>query len=242
MERLDKLIADRACVSRRDAKALIRKGVVTVNGKAASPEQKCGEKDVVLLEGKQLCLTPLVYLMLNKPAGVVCATRDPACETVLDLLPKPLRRKGLFPAGRLDKDTEGFVLITNDGAFAHRILSPKNHIPKTYLAVLDAPADVEKLSKHFARGMDLGGGDFVSPAQLRLVEGGPNPVVEVVIHEGVYHQVKRMFGKYSLNVRYLKRVKIGWLPLDPALGPGESRELSAEEKEAISAKSGSITV
>ena len=233
MERLDKLVADRACVSRRDAKALIRKGVVTVNGRAASPEQKCGEKDVVLLEGKQLCLTPLVYLMLNKPAGVVCATRDSACETVLDLLPKPLRRKGLFPAGRLDKDTEGFVLITGDGVFAHRILSPKNHVPKTYLARLDAPVDVPLLTRSFAEGVALGE-DRAGPAQLRLVEDSAQPLLELVIYEGIFHQVKRMFALFSREVIYLRRIRIGGLALDPALPPGGCRALSPQELALLS--------
>lgn len=233
MERLDKLLADRACISRKDAKALIRRGAVLVNDVIPkSMDQKCAETDEIILEGRRLNLSPFIYIMLNKPQGVVCATRDNGCDTVLDLLPPELLRKGLFPAGRLDKDTEGFVLITDDGMLAHKMLAPKSHVPKTYEVRLDAPADAVTLAGIFAHGMDLGDGDMTSPAELRQT-GGDGMCFELVIYEGVYHQVKRMFARCGGNVATLRRSKIGGLALDGSLASGEARLLSAAELACI---------
>jgi 16S rRNA pseudouridine516 synthase len=163
--------------------------------------------------------------MMNKPAGVLSATRDPNFRTVLDSLPESLRRKGLFPAGRLDKDTEGFVLLTNDGALAHRILSPKNHVPKTYFARVEGQIPPE-LPQEFASGVTLGNGDACKPAALEIL--GENEA-RVIITEGMYHQIKRMFHRYGLSVAYLKREKIGGLALDSELPLGEVREITREE-------------
>ena len=236
MERLDKLIASRLCISRKEVKALLRRGAVTLNGAVArSAEQKCAEGDELLVEGRRLELSRHCYLMLNKPAGVVCATRDKQCGTVLDLVPAELRRSGLFPAGRLDKDTEGFVLLTDDGAFAHRILAPRQHVPKTYLARLNAPIDLEQLARAFGEGVELDG-ERLRPARLRGIEEGAQPLVELTICEGKFHQVKRMFALYSREVLHLRRIRIGALALDPALPPGGCRALTAGELEQLSSK------
>lgn len=227
MERLDKLLAARTGMSRKEAKALIKAGGVLVDGKPAiSCEQKTGENHTVIVNGKALDCEKHVYYMMNKPAGILSATTDSACETVLDLLPPELRRKGLFPAGRLDKDTEGFVLITDDGDFAHKILSPKNHVPKTYFVRLNEKIP-ESLIEAFASGLELGGGDVCSPAKLNILESGDE--AELVIFEGMYHQVKRMFAKFSLEVVYLKRLGIGGLPLDENLGSGSVRKILHKE-------------
>lgn len=229
MERLDKLIAGQGTLSRREARELVRSGQVRVGGATVfSPERKVGEGEEIIVAGKPLQVKRHLYLMLNKPAEVLCATRDRDARTVLDLVPLPLRRKGLFPAGRLDKDAEGLVLLTDDGALAHRILAPKSHIPKTYFVRLDRPVqDGALLAAEFARGVGLGDGARTSPAELRLSEDGRE--AELVIFEGMYHQVKRMFAHYRYSVEYLKRIKIGGLCLDPSLAPGQCRELTAEE-------------
>ncbi len=229
-QRLDKLVADRTGVSRKDAKGLIKKGLVQINGALSTDsDYKVGVGDTVVVAGRTLAPLGPVYIMLNKPAGVLCATRDNHTRTVLDLLPEDLKQKGLFPAGRLDKDTEGFVLITDDGDLAHRILSPKNHLPKTYHAVLDRPVDEALLQSAFAQQLVLDGGDVTSPAKFRVLQDGENPCTELVIYEGMFHQVKRMFACFSIKVLYLRREAIGSLHLDKALEPGEARRLSPEE-------------
>lgn len=229
MQRLDKILSAYGGRSRAEAKALIKSGVVRINGASAkSPDQKIGETDIVTVHGIPVSAEPFVYYMMNKPADVLSATSDPECRTVLDLLPPDMRRKGLFPAGRLDKDTEGFVLITDDGGFAHKILSPKNHVPKTYFARLDGPVP-ENLPPAFEAGLDLGGGDVCSSAEIKIIKNGAAPETEIVIYEGMYHQVKRMFQKFSLEVVYLKRIKIGNLSLDENLPPGGVRKMLYKE-------------
>lgn len=229
-QRLDKLIADSGHWSRKEAKELIRRGRVMVDGvRAKSGDEKIPFGHEVTVDGAPLRNQKHLYIMLHKPAGVLCATRDRDCPTVLDLLPLELQRRGLFPAGRLDKDTEGFVLITDDGEFAHRILSPAHHVPKTYFARLSAPIDGAAVTQAFAAGLPLGGGDRCSPAQLQILENGPAPCVELVIYEGMFHQVKRMFAQFSVEVTYLKRLQIGGLSLDETLAPGESREILHKE-------------
>lgn len=230
LERLDKLLAAQGMESRREVKEKIRRGLVLVNGAAArSPDLKIDpDRDQVTVEGVPILLKKNLYLMLNKPQGVVSATEDPRQPTVVDLVPQGLRRKGLFPAGRLDKDTEGFVLITDDGAFAHRILAPKNHVPKTYLARLDRAID-PSVAVEFQKGVRLTGEDQCSPAQLTILEPGDNPLVEVVIHEGMYHQIKRMFQQFGYQVVALKRIRMGGLFLDESLPLGACRELTPAE-------------
>ena len=163
---------------------------------------------------------------------------EPLTDVIeVDLVPPELRRKNLFPAGRLDKDTEGFVLITDDGAFAHRILAPKNKLPKRYTAVLDHRLDPAVIGE-FEKGVDIGGGDHTLPAELTILENGENPRVSVIICEGMYHQIKRMFERFGYQVIYLKREQIGGLPLDPALPKGACRELTDEELRRLEGKEG----
>lgn len=233
--RLDKAISVLGEHSRRDVKKLVSQGQITVNGRAArGAEEKIDpERDEVRICGRKVSLTPHVYLMLNKPQGVVSATRDPSEKTVVDLVPRELYRRDIFPAGRLDKDTTGFVLLTNDGALAHRILSPKNHIPKTYIAVLDRPVD-QKAVELFAAGMDLGDGEICRPALLAEEPSWEvQPAARIVLREGLYHQIKRMFAKTDRKVLALRRIAMGGVALDPELAPGCCRELTAEEREML---------
>lgn len=234
-QRLDRTVAGQANLTRSEAKALIRRGAVQVNGKVVR-DGGCGvdwDRDTVEVEGTPLRLTQHLYLMLNKPKGVVSATQDQRFATVLDLVPQPLRRRGLFPAGRLDKDTTGFVLITDDGEFAHRILSPKRHVVKTYLAQVDGPIGPEVV-EGFARGVDIRGEYTTLPARLEVAQRLPGgDVGRVMICEGMYHQIKRMFQAFGLRVVELRRVKMGALELDPRLAEGECRELTPQELELV---------
>lgn len=235
LERLDKLIAGQGMLSRKDVHKIVAKGQVCLNGTIVrDPGVKVNlQQDTVTVSGKQLQLSEFVYIMLNKPRGVVCATRDGISQTVLELIPPALRRRGLFPAGRLDKDTEGFVLLTDDGALAHRMLSPKSHVPKTYIAYLDKPCDAQAV-KAFARGILLpperAGEGHVQclPAKLSI-ESADARIAHVVLCQGIYHQVKRMFAACGLTVESLRRVRIGALDLDAALALGQCRALDMYE-------------
>ncbi|MEZ3455554.1 MAG: 16S rRNA pseudouridine(516) synthase [Oscillospiraceae bacterium] len=226
--RLDKFLSGQLGISRAGAKELVKKRLVTVNGEAAKLyDMKIDPaEDAVCCEGNALTYREHIYIMLNKPAGVVCATRDRLSETVLELIPREIRWKNLFPAGRLDKDTEGFVLITDDGEFAHAILSPKRHVDKRYFAVLESPACEEDV-KLFASGMALNGGEKCLPAKLELTEK-PNEVF-ITLREGKYHQIKRMAEASGNRIVYLRRVSIGGLELDKSLKEGECREISPDE-------------
>lgn len=234
LERLDKMVAARTGCSRKDAKELIRRGKVSVNGLAVcSPEEKLDiEKDILTVDGRKILVKEHLYLMLNKPAGVLSAARDPRQPTVVDLVPAHFSRTGLFPAGRLDKDTEGFVLITDDGDFAHRILSPRKHVPKTYEARLDGAVTPEMLQA-FEAGVLLKDGTRCLPAGLRVLEEGGHPLAEVTVVQGMYHQVKRMFESFDRKVLHLKRTAIGGLKLDPQLASGEAREILDKELREI---------
>ena len=225
--RLDKLLADSGEYSRSEARALIRAGSVTVNGAAVrAPEEKFdGDSDAICVDGARICCAAKRYFMLHKPAGVLSATEDPRRQTVLDLLPEHLRRLGLFPVGRLDKDTTGLLLLTNDGDFAHRVISPKKHVPKVYDAVLDAPLGEADVAA-FAEGLTLADGTKCLPARLELPEPAHG---RVTVYEGKFHQVKRMFLARGATVLALHRDRIGALALDEALRPGAYRELLPEE-------------
>lgn len=230
-ERLDKILAGQsASMSRKDVKTLVRGGAVSVNGVVVkSADVKIDmERDEVAVYGARVALCAHSYLMMNKPAGVVSATRDGRERTVLDLVPPELMRAGLFPAGRLDKDTVGFVLLTDDGDFAHRILSPRNHVPKTYVAQLDLPVDDEIL-RRFEEGFALDLKTSCKPARLRILQEEPQILVEVILIEGMYHQVKRMFEHFGRKVVHLRRIRFGSLFLDEALAPGACRPLTGEE-------------
>lgn len=226
--RIDKFVSEQAGVSRSDAKTMIKKSQICVNGKAVrSADTKIDPvNDRVTVCGREIAYREFLYIMLNKPDGVVCATRDGLSSTVLELLPQEFRRKGLFPAGRLDKDTEGFVFITDDGALAHKMLSPKNHVEKEYVVTLERPAE-ERYIDIFASGMTIDGDEKCLPAGLTLTED-PH-VVRLVLHEGKYHQVKRMAEAVGNRVAHLKRVRMGGIELDPELDFGECREISPEE-------------
>lgn len=233
-ERIDKLIASQGALSRSDVRRLIKSGAVAVNG---IPVRDAGQKadpttDHITVSGQPFLISKHIYLMLDKPAGVVSASRDPKRETVVDLVPAEFRRAGLFPAGRLDQDTTGFVLITNDGNFAHRILSPKKHISKTYLARLARPVD-DRSIEAFRSGLVLADGTCCMEAGLQILEDDETPLAEVVLHEGRYHQIKRMFAALGNEVIALRRVKMGNLPLDETLGPGGCRKITAEELQKI---------
>ncbi len=230
MERLDKILASQGTLSRRDVKDLIKKGLVTVNGKVVKDSsQKIDENsDVVTVNGDEVVLKKHIYIMMNKPQGVISASDGKDEKTVVDLVPDALFRKGLFPAGRLDKDTTGFVLITDDGDFAHKILSPKNHIFKTYIAGLEhdlTDSDVKMLEN----GITLGDGTVLKEAKVEIMQTGDTPFVKIMICEGKYHQVKRMFAAAGNKVVSLHRSKMGNLELDSTLKPGECREITAEE-------------
>jgi len=234
MERLDKLLASTGRWSRREARRLIKEGRVLVDGRPAkSGEEKVDPAAALLVDGAALALRPYTYIMLHKPAGVLSATEDPRQRTVLDLLPPELRALGLFPVGRLDKDTEGLLLLTDDGELAHRLLSPKSHVDKVYRARLDRPLGPADQAA-FARGITLADGLRCMPADLELIGDGME--VLVTLHEGKFHQIKRMTASRGAAVCWLKRLSMGPLQLDPALGKGEYRLLTREEVIKIGGK------
>ena len=226
--RLDKYLAETAQCTRSEAKTLLQKGRVTVNGavcKKGDAQLKAG--DAVAVDGKTLQYQKFVYLMLNKPAGVVSASTDKRDTTVVDLVGGAYPRRELFPAGRLDKTSTGFVLLTDDGGFAHDILAPKRHVSKTYTVVIDTPLTAE-MQAGFAQGVTLADGTELSAAEVEALTAD-GLTVRVTLKQGVYHQIKRMFGVYGAGVNALHRDAIGGLALDKTLEPGQWRELSDEE-------------
>lgn len=232
-ERLDKFLASQNLGSRKDVARLVRSGAVTVNGVPArdSAQKVDPERDRVAVGGEEVAFSRFVYIMMNKPAGVLSATEDTRASTVLDLLPPELRRRGLFPAGRLDKDTTGLLLITDDGDFAHRMLAPKSHVYKLYQAETQFPVRPEDVEA-FRVGVAQGGRTF-APARLWTERRGDQEFAMVEIREGKFHQVKRMFQAVDNRVLSLKRLKIGGLWLDETLGEGEARLLTSAEKEQV---------
>ena len=231
MKRLDQFLASHGCGSRTEVKALVRRGLVRVNGETvkAADMHIDPERDTVFCGEKQIQNRPFVYLMLHKPKGVVSATEDRHDLTVLSLVPPEYAHYDLFPAGRLDKNTTGFVLLTNDGEFAHRILSPKHHVDKIYEASLSDPIPPDTVEK-FALGMELKDGTRTLPAKLHLVDDF-NAVI--TLREGKYHQIKRMFAACGTTVVDLHRKAIGGVLLDSALKEGECRPLTKEEEEIL---------
>lgn len=234
--RLDRALSENTAVSRSQLRQAIRSGGVTVNGDTVREEARRIDTacDRLTLYGEPVHCGPL-YLMLNKPAGYVSATRSPGERTVLELVPPALMRKNLFPAGRLDKDTVGFLLLTDDGAFAHAILAPRRHVPKTYF-VRAGGVPREGLESAFREGMLLADGERCLPAGFTLLRApGPEGPLEarVELHEGMYHQIKRMFAFYGAGVLELHRVSMGALALDRGLAPGECRELTPQEVELL---------
>lgn len=232
MERLDKLLAATGRWSRREAKTLVKEGRVLVDGiPALRAEDKVDpERSAVQVDGGDIGYVRHTYIMLHKPAGVLSATEDSRQETVLDLLPQELRRRGLFPVGRLDKDTEGLLLLTDDGDLAHRLLSPKKHVDKVYYARLDRPLG-EADRTAFAQGITLAEGYRCMPAELALLGNGTEALI--TLREGKFHQVKRMTAARGSQVLCLRRLRMGPLTLDEALAPGQWRSLTREEIEKI---------
>ena len=230
--RLDRCLASTGRWSRKEAKELLRQGRVSVNGQT---QRDGGVKvdpagDDIAVNGEKLTLTQYTYVMLHKPAGVLSATEDRSQRTVLDLLPQELRRRGLFPVGRLDKDTEGLLLLTDHGALAHALLHPKRHVAKTYLVQVDGALD-EADKAALQAGLILGDGLHCLPARLELTERPDWG--RLTIMEGKFHQVKRMMAARGKPVVYLKRLTMGPLTLDAALGPGEYRLLEENEVKSL---------
>lgn len=230
--RLDKFLADVGMGTRSEVKRLIHQGAVAVNGSGRiSPKQQIDPKhDVVCCFGTKLHYQKYVYYMFYKPKGCVTARKDKTHKTVMDYI--DVGRTDLFPAGRLDLDTEGLLLITNDGTLAHNLLSPAKHVRKTYLAKVDGCVGAKE-AEAFANGLDIGDDTPAKPAKLVILSSGEASDVEVTITEGRYHQVKRMFHAVGREVLALKRTAIGDVTLDAALSPGEFRELTKEEEAAL---------
>lgn len=226
--RLDKYLADMGLGTRTEVKKAIKKGRISVNQEIIkSPEYKIDiQTDVVLADGKEIAYEKMVYYMLNKPQGVVSATEDRRDRTVLELIQEK-KRKDLFPVGRLDKDTEGLLLITNDGELAHNLLAPKKHVDKKYFVRLKNALSEEN-RKHLEEGVDIGEDKLTMPSQVFLLNEEKNEV-EIIIREGKFHQIKRMFHAVGNEVVFLKRLSMGSLVLDEKLLPGEYRLLTPEE-------------
>ena len=230
MIRLDKLLSDAGLASRRELKAILKTGAVCVNGKPVTDgaAKLDPEKDAVTFRGEPVEGPRRVVLMLHKPAGYVSSTEDPRDRTVMELIPDRYRRQNVVPVGRLDKETEGLLLFTNDGELAHRLISPKHGVEKTYYARHEGTAG-EADVRTFAEGLELRDGTRCLPAVLRPLGAGES---EITVTEGKYHQVRRMMAARGLPVTYLRRDGEGPLSLTD-LPLGEVRELTAEEIDAL---------
>ena len=225
--RLDKVLSELGVASRRELKQMIRSGRVSVNGQTVTEPEKHidPEKDELCLDGAALRLRRFRYFMMDKPAGVLSVTEDRKQQAVLDLLPPELKRLGLFPVGRLDKDTEGLLILTNDGGFAHRVISPKAGVEKRYRAEVEGVPDEED-ARAFAQGLILADGTRCLPAKLEITGGS---VCFVTVMEGKYHQVKRMLASRGKPVQRLRRLSVGELEIGEDLGPGGFRELEEND-------------
>ena len=231
-ERLDKLLASTGHWSRREVKDMVKYGRVLADGvPVRKPEEKFDPQLVRLtVDGAEVDCAPHVYILMNKPDGLLSATEDRKQKTVIDLLPDHLKKRGLFPVGRLDKDTVGLLLLTDDGDLAHELLSPKKHVDKVYYARVDGVLNGEDVEK-LASGMTLGDGLRCLPAGLEPLGDGSE--CHVTLREGKYHQVKRMLAARGKPVTFLKRISMGPLCLDPALKAGEWRPLTGAELEQV---------
>lgn len=235
--RLDKLLSNMGYGSRKEVKQLLKQKGVTVDGEIVkNPAMHVEpEKQEIYVYGEKVEYKEFIYLMLNKPPGVISATEDFKDRTVIDLLSPIDRHYKPFPVGRLDKDTVGLLLITNDGQLAHNILSPKKHVPKTYYAKIDGVVTEEDVQT-FSHGVTLDDGYVTLPSKLEIIHSGETSEIELTIFEGKFHQVKRMFEAVGKRVVFLKRISMGDLKLDPNLKYGEYRELTNEELESIQQK------
>lgn len=230
--RLDKFVAGALGLTRSEARSLISKGRITVDGIVVKKADAAVTEASRIARGETLLSREeFVYIMLNKPEGVVSASEDKRDVTVVDLVKADFPWRELFPAGRLDKTSTGFVLLTDDGVFAHDILSPRRHVPKTYQVLLDTPV-TDEMVRAFEEGVTLADGSHMKPAGLEPDPHDPLRAT-VVLRQGVYHQIKRMFGVLGAGVNGLHRTAIGGLVMDPELEPGNWRKLSIEEKEKI---------
>ena len=231
MERLDKIISATGKKSRREVKELVRQGRILVDGKVANAADMKVDpaSSEILIDGENIGYEKFTYIMLHKPAGVLSAVEDRKQKTVIDLLPEELQRRGLSPVGRLDKDTEGLLLLTNDGELTHKLLSPKYHVDKVYYARVEGRLE-QKDCEAFAAGMTLGDGLECLPAGLEILSDSE---ALVTLQEGKFHQVKRMLAVCGKPVVYLKRLSMGELRLDETLKKGEFRPLTAEEVKSL---------
>lgn len=232
--RLDKLLAHSGFGSRKNVKQLVRQGHVTVNDKRVrkSNINVNPEEDIIFVHGEQVFYEKYIYLMLNKPDGYISATEDFYDQTVIDLVPECFSHYQLFPVGRLDKDTEGLLLLTNDGKVSHYLTSPKHRVKKIYYAKIEGNVTEDDVKK-FARGLILDDGYETEPAQLSILKSGSQSEVELTLTEGKFHQVKRMFLAVNKRVTYLKRIQMGDIQLDPNLKLGEIRRLNECEMKYI---------
>ena len=233
-QRLDKIIASTGRFSRREVKLLARQGRILVDGRAIrdTAEKADPETAEITVDGEPLLWRSRTWVMLHKPAGYLSATEDGRGPTVLDLLPPELRKQGLFPVGRLDKDTEGLLLLTNDGQLAHDLLSPRHHVDKVYYA-RTAGRLTEADCAAFEAGMELSDGLRCLPAGLEILSAGEESEALVTLWEGKFHQIKRMLAQLGKPVTYLKRLRMGNLTLDPLLPPGEFRFLTETEQKEL---------
>jgi len=232
--RIDKILSNVGYGSRAEIKVYCKKGLVKANGKVISNPgtQVDTDTDKIEFNNEVVRYREFVYIMMNKPDGYLSATFDKRDPIVLDLIDSSYLAFEPFPVGRLDKDTEGLLVLTNDGKLAHRVLSPKKHVPKTYYAKIDGVV-TEKDVKAFEEGVTLDDGYETMPSQLEILESGETSEIELTIHEGKFHQVKRMFESVGKKVVYLKRLSMGKLKLDETLSLGEYRELTDEEVKLI---------
>lgn len=233
-QRIDKILSNLGYGSRSEIKKYCKQGSVVVNGSEVSNPgtQVDTENDKILFNGEEVVYREYIYLMMNKPDGYISATTDKYDPTVLDLIDISYLAFEPFPVGRLDKDTEGLVVLTNDGKLSHRVLSPKKHVPKTYYAKIDGVVTEEDV-EDFAEGVVLDDGYKTMPSQLNVLKSDDESEIELTIHEGKFHQVKRMFESVGKKVVYLKRLSMGNLKLDESLELGEYRELTDEEVKMI---------
>lgn len=234
LKRLDKLIALNCNVPRKEARQLIKDGKVKLNEHMALRAEQLvdTEADNICVKGYNFTLKDHVYIMMNKPSGIITATKDPNKQTVIDLIPDSLKRRSLFPCGRLDRDTTGLLIITDDGNFCHKIVSPSHHVFKTYIAELSSPLD-DTDAETLEKGITLNDGTECLPAKVKYFTENGACFAEIKIREGKYHQVKRMFSALGNHVEHLKRIQTGALKLDENLSEGECRELLPEEIKMI---------
>ena len=235
--RLDKLLSNMGYGSRKEVKILLKSKSVEVNGLVAKDVSMHVDTDAdeILVLGEKVVYTEFIYLMMNKPPGVISATEDKHDQTVIDLLDPLSQHFKPFPVGRLDKDTEGLLILTNDGHLTHQLLSPKKHVPKLYFAVIEGTVTEDDVKK-FKEGVTLENGYFTKPGELTILTSGDISEIELTIMEGKFHQVKRMFESVGKKVTYLKRMRMGSLSLDDTLELGEYRHLTKEELEVLQQK------